>query len=165
MSTIDGVAQVNINGQSKYAVRVQLDPNDLVNKGISFEDVQNGLGQHNANLPTGTLWGAIKLSPSRQTGSCLQPTLTGPSSWLTATVLRCASAKLGRVIDSVENDKNLNTFDGRRSMTLQVMRQPGTNTVEIVDRISACCRRSAPNFLPQSVSMFSMTGRNPFANR
>ena len=44
---------------------------------------------------------------------------------------------VGRVIDSIDNDKNIGWFDDRRSITLQVMRQPGTNTVQIVDRIRA----------------------------
>jgi len=58
MSTIDGVSQVQVQGAAKYAVRVQLDPKLLVNRGIGLDDVQNALTQHNANLPTGTLWGA-----------------------------------------------------------------------------------------------------------
>ena len=61
ISTIDGVSQVaNFGGGngSKYAVRVQLDPNKLVNRQISLDDVSNAVDQHNANLPTGTLWGA-----------------------------------------------------------------------------------------------------------
>src|SRR6202030_4346814 len=58
ISTIDGVAQVNIQGQSKFAIRVQLDPNKLAYRGIGLEDVQKALTTNNANLPTGTLWGS-----------------------------------------------------------------------------------------------------------
>ena len=58
ISTVDGVAQVQVQGQAKFAVRVQLDPNMLVNRGIGLDDVQNALNAHNANLPTGTLYGA-----------------------------------------------------------------------------------------------------------
>src|SRR6266852_2515348 len=57
LSTIDGVAQVNIGGQAKFAVRVQLDPTKINKRDISLDDVRNSLDLHNANLPTGTLWG------------------------------------------------------------------------------------------------------------
>src|ERR1700676_1253707 len=54
LSTVDGVAQVQVMGQTKFAVRVQLDPHMLVNRGIGLDDVQNAVSTHNANLPTGT---------------------------------------------------------------------------------------------------------------
>ena len=58
ISTVQGVSQVMIFGNSKFAVRVQLDPNKLVNRQISLDEVQTAVDRHNANLPTGTLWGA-----------------------------------------------------------------------------------------------------------
>src|SRR4029078_10468238 len=57
-STVDGVAQVQVQGQAKFAVRVQLYPNMLVNRGLGLDDVENAVGAHNANLATGPLWGA-----------------------------------------------------------------------------------------------------------
>ena len=54
---INGVAQVNVFGAQKYAVRVQLDPNLLAARGIGIDEVEAALARHNVNLPTGTLWG------------------------------------------------------------------------------------------------------------
>ena len=57
ISMLSGVAQVNVYGAQKYAVRAQLDPNLLAARGIPIEDVETALAKHNVNLPTGTLWG------------------------------------------------------------------------------------------------------------
>jgi HAE1 family hydrophobic/amphiphilic exporter-1 len=137
VSTIDGVAQVQVQGAAKYAVRVQLDPKLLLNRGISLEDVQSALSQHNANLPTGTLWGAHQAFTVQAEGQLLTAAAYRPLivAYRNGSPVRLDD--LGRVMDSVEQDKNYNWIDNRRSITLQVMRQPGTNTVQIVDRIRA----------------------------
>ncbi|HEV2201449.1 MAG TPA: efflux RND transporter permease subunit [Bryobacteraceae bacterium] len=137
LSTIDGVAQVTIQGQSKYAVRVQLDPRMLTNRGISLDDVQTALENHNANLPTGTLWGASQAFTVQADGQLPTAERYGP---LIVAYRNGAPVRLedvGRVIGSIENDKNIGWYDKRRALTLQVMRQPGTNTVQIVDRVNA----------------------------
>ena len=59
ISTIAGVAQVQIFGSQKYAVRAQLDPNTMATLGIGIDEVQKALADSNVNLPTGTLWGPI----------------------------------------------------------------------------------------------------------
>jgi hydrophobic/amphiphilic exporter-1 (mainly G- bacteria), HAE1 family len=135
ISTIDGVSQVVVNGQSKFAVRVQLDPNKLVNRGISLEDVQNVISSHNANLPTGTLWGhnqafVVQTEGQIYTAQEYEPLIVA---YRNGAPVRLGD--LGRVISGIENDKNIGWFDNRRAISLNVMRQPGTNTVEIVDRI------------------------------
>jgi len=137
ISTIDGVAQVNIGGQAKFAVRVQLDPSRMNKRDISVADVQNALNLHNANLPTGTLWGAHQAFNVETNGQLLKAEAYEPLivAYRNGSPVRLGD--LGRVIDSIENDKNINWFDRSRSIVLQVFRQPGTNTVQIVDRINA----------------------------
>jgi len=137
ISTIDGVAQVQVQGQAKYAVRVQLDPKMLFNRGIALDDVMNVLNLHNANLPTGTLWGARQAYTVQADGQLLTADAYRPLivAYRNGSPVRLSD--VGRVIDSIDNDKNVGWFDDRRSITLQVMRQPGTNTVQIVDRIQA----------------------------
>ena len=141
LSTIDGVAQVNIGGQAKYAVRVQLDPTKIAKRDLSLEDVQNALSSHNANLPTGTLWGPHQAFNIQADGQLLKADQYRNLivAYRNGSPVRLDD--LGQVIDSIENDKNVNWFDRSRSITLQVFRQPGTNTVQIVDRIN--------NLLPQ----------------
>ena len=152
ISTIDGVAQVQVQGQAKYAVRVQLDPKMLVNRGIGLDEVVNLLNQHNANLPTGTLWGArqaftVQADGQLMTAAAYRPLIVA---YRNGSPVRLAD--IGRVIDSIDNDKNIGWFDNRRSITLQVMRQPGTNTVEIVDRIKALLP-SIRSQLPPAVNL------------
>ena len=137
MSTIDGVAQVTIRGQAKYAVRVQLDPNKLANRGVSLEDVQNVLDLHNANLPTGTLWGSKQAVTVQADGQLNTADLYEPLVVAYRNGAAVRISDLGQVIGSIENDKGIGWFDGKRSINMEVMRQPGTNTVEIVDRINA----------------------------
>ncbi len=137
LSTVDGVAQVNIGGQAKYAIRVQLDPTKITKRNISLDDVQNALNNHNANLPTGTLWGPHQAFNVQAEGQLLKAEAYRP---LIVAYREGSPVRLqdvGEVIDSIENDKNVNWFDRSRSITLQVFRQPGTNTVQIVDHINA----------------------------
>ncbi|HSR06588.1 MAG TPA: efflux RND transporter permease subunit [Bryobacteraceae bacterium] len=135
ISTVDGVAQVQVQGQAKFAVRVQLDPNMLVNRGIGLDDVQNALNAHNANLPTGTLYGAHQAFTVQADGQLNDAAAYRPIivAYRNGSPVRLGD--LGKVADSIENDKNIGWFDNTRAITLQVMRQPGTNTVDIVDRI------------------------------
>jgi HAE1 family hydrophobic/amphiphilic exporter-1 len=137
ISTVDGVAQVNIGGQAKFAIRAQLDPTKMNKRDISVEDVQSALNTHNANLPTGTLWGAHQAFNVETQGQLL--TADAYQSLIVAyrNGAPVRMSDIGQVIESIENDKNINWFDRNRSITLQVFRQPGTNTVQIVDRINA----------------------------
>jgi HAE1 family hydrophobic/amphiphilic exporter-1 len=135
ISTISGVAQVNVFGAAKYAVRVQLDPSKLVNREISLDDVQAAIDRHNANLPTGTLWGAnqaftVAANGQLNTAAEYRPLII---TYRNGSPVRLQD--LGQVIDGLENDKSITWFDLRRAVMLQVNRQPGTNTVEIVDNI------------------------------
>src|SRR5690349_2744465 len=68
ISMITGVAQVNVYGSQKYAVRVQVDPNALAARGISLQQVQTAIQQANSNVPTGTLQGAEKSLRVEATG-------------------------------------------------------------------------------------------------
>jgi len=156
ISMIDGVAQVVVYGSQKYALRAQLDPLTLASRGISLDDVRTALAAHNVNLPTGVLDG---------TRQSLQIVATGQLD--TAATFRQiviayrngAPVRLGElasVIDSVQNNRVANWFykDGRgsRSIVLAVQRQPGTNTVEVVERVRALL----PQFreqLPPSVNL------------
>src|SRR6266446_4491468 len=137
LSTVDGVAQVNIGGQAKYAVRVQLDPTRLGKRDISLDDVQKSLNEHNANLPTGTFWGPHQAFNVEADGQLLKADAYRPLIVAYRNGAPVRLEELGHVIDSIENDKNIQWFDRNRTINLQVFRQPGTNTVQIVDRINA----------------------------
>ncbi|MBV9503773.1 MAG: efflux RND transporter permease subunit [Acidobacteriia bacterium] len=142
ISTISGVAQVQIMGAQKYAVRAQLDPNKLAARHIGIDEVQNALAQHNVNLPTGTLWGRDQAFTVRATGQLTSAEAYRPVIVAYRNGSPVRLGELGQVIDSVQNDKAASWFNNTRAIALAVQRQPGTNTVEIADAI----KRLLPSF-------------------
>ncbi|MFH1146320.1 MAG: multidrug efflux RND transporter permease subunit [Pseudomonadota bacterium] len=139
ISMIYGVAQVMIYGGQKYAVRVQLDPNALTSRGIGIDEVERSVASANVNLPTGTLYGEHRAYTIQATGRLTRAELYRPIivSYRNGSPVRLD--ELGHVIDSVENDKVANWFNTRsasiRGIVLAIQRQPGMNTVEVVDAI------------------------------
>jgi hydrophobic/amphiphilic exporter-1 (mainly G- bacteria), HAE1 family len=159
ISMVSGVAQVNVYGSMKYAVRAQLDPTILASRGISINEVSAAISAHNVNMPSGTLWGPRQAYTVQATGQ-----LTSAEAYRPLVVAYRNGApvrlqELGRVIDSVQNDKAAAWFNDKRSVTLAVQRQPGTNTVEVVDTIKALLP-TFRSFLPPSVNMDVLIDRS-----
>ncbi len=156
ISTIDGVAQVQVYGSQKYALRVQLDPRALASRGIALSEVKAALAAHNVNLPTGVLDG------NRQTMTVVATGQLNHSAEFRDIIVAYrngAPVRLGElasVIDSVQANRVASWFytggKGARAIVLAVQRQPGTNTVEVVSRV----RDVLPAFraqLPASVNL------------
>jgi HAE1 family hydrophobic/amphiphilic exporter-1 len=135
ISMISGVAQVQVYGSQKYAVRVQLNPNALSSKGIGIDEVQKAIEEGNVNLPTGTLYGKNEALTVETSGQLFDAAAYRPLIVAYRNGFPVRLHELGRVIDSVENDKVANWFNKTRGIVLAVQRQPGTNTVEVVDSI------------------------------
>ena len=135
ISTINGVAQVQVFGQQKYAVRVQIDPNALASRGVGINDVEQALAQANVNLPTGTLYGKERMFAVQATGQLNDAAAFRPIivTYRNGSPIRLQ--ELGRVIDGVQNDKVAAWFKGKRGIVLAIQRQPGTNTIDVVDSI------------------------------
>ena len=135
ISTISGVAQVMVYGSQKYAVRIQLDPAALEARGLGIDEVAAAVRSGNVNLPTGTLYGPHKAYTVQANGQLLDAAAYRPLTvtWRDGAPVRLE--ELGRVIDSVENDKTAAWFIDQPSVVLAVQRQPGTNTVEVVQAI------------------------------
>jgi HAE1 family hydrophobic/amphiphilic exporter-1 len=152
ISTVSGVSQVLVYGAQKYAVRVQLDPNALASRGIGIDEVQSAIQANNSNVPTGKLYGSKQAFTIMSSGQ-----LTKAAQYRQMIVAYkngnpVRLQDLGQVIDGVENDKVIGWYNDTRSIVLAVQRQPGTNTVEVVDNI----RRLLPIFrseIPPSVSL------------
>jgi hydrophobic/amphiphilic exporter-1 (mainly G- bacteria), HAE1 family len=152
ISMINGVAQVNVYGAQKFAVRAQVDPAVLAARGISIREVESALERHNVNLPTGTLWGPRQAFTVQANGQLFKAEQYRPLIVAYRKGSPVRLEQLGRVIDSVQNDKAASWLVDRRSITMVVQRQPGTNTVEVVDRI----RELLPSFreqMPPSVNL------------
>jgi len=135
ISMIEGVAQVQVFGSQKYAVRAQLDPKALASRQIGIDEVANALVNSNVNLPTGTLDGSHQAYTIQATGQLYEASAYRPVIVAYRNGAPVRLQELGRVIDTVENDTVANWFNDTRAVVLAVQRQPGTNTIEIVDSI------------------------------
>src|SRR5882762_8894843 len=159
VSMVEGVSQVQVYGAMKYAVRVQLDPSALADRGIGVDDVDSAIRNGNPNTATGSLYGKYT-NLTLQTNGQLNNAKDFQS--LIVAYRNGAPVRLDQiatVIDSVENNRVASWFNGRRSVTLAVQRQPGTNTVAVVDAI----RKLLPQFreqLPASVSLDVLNDRS-----
>jgi HAE1 family hydrophobic/amphiphilic exporter-1 len=152
ISIVDGVAQVQVYGAQKFAVRAQMDPESMADRGIAVDDVTNAIRTGNPNTPVGTLYGSYRNLTLKTNDQLPNAAAFGQ---LIVTYRNGAPVRLqdvAHVVDSVENNRVASWFNGRRSVTLAVQRQPGTNTVAVVDAIRALM----PQFkeqLPASVSL------------
>jgi hydrophobic/amphiphilic exporter-1 (mainly G- bacteria), HAE1 family len=159
ISTVSGVSQVNVFGGQKYAVRIQLDPDALASRGIGIDEVQAAIGQNNSNIPTGKLFGskqAFTIQSSGQLTSAAQFRRMIVS-YRNGTPVRLE--ELGRVLDDVENNKVSAWWNDSRNIILAINRQPGTNTVEVVDNV----KKLLPAFraaLPPSINMGILADRS-----
>jgi HAE1 family hydrophobic/amphiphilic exporter-1 len=159
ISTIPGVAQVGIFGSQKYAVRAQLDPSAMATLGIGIDEVQKALADSNVNLPTGTLWGPNQAFSVQATGQLTSAAAYRPLivAYRNGSPVRLEA--LGRVIDGVQTDKVASWYNDERAVVLAIQKQPGTNTIEVVDSIN----RILPAFraqLPASVNLNTLYDRS-----
>jgi len=163
ISMIKGVAQVLVYGSQKYAVRVQIDPMALAYRKIGIDEVAAALARWNVNLPTGGLQGerqafTIKADGQLYNAEAFKPMIV---SYRNSSPVRLQD--IAKVTDSVENDKIAAWYNtgGKsvRAIVLAIQRQPGTNTIEVVDSI----KKQLPDFrrqLPSSVHMDTLFDRS-----
>jgi len=149
ISMITGVAQVSVYGSQQYAVRVQVDPNKLAAYGIGIDEVESAVEQGNVDQPTGTLYGRHQAFTVQATGQLQKAADYRPLIVAYRNGHPVRLQELGRVIDSVQNDKVAawyNTHNSSaRAIVLAIQRQPGANTVAVVDNIT----RLLPQFRNQ----------------
>jgi HAE1 family hydrophobic/amphiphilic exporter-1 len=164
ISMVSGVAQVNVYGAQKYAVRVQLDPRALATRRIGIDEAMQAVQNGNVDLPTGTLWGQHQAFTVQANGQLFSAAQYRPLivAYRNGSPVRLQD--IGNVFDSVQNDKTASWFAGedrtlRRSIVLAIQRQPGTNTVEVVNNINELL----PTFrkqMPASVNLNTLYDRS-----
>ncbi|MCY2930397.1 MAG: efflux RND transporter permease subunit [Planctomycetota bacterium] len=169
ISMIDGVAQVQVYGSQKKAVRIELDPLAMFSRDVGIDEVADAIGDQNVNIPLGTLSGPHRAFTLQANGQIAQAdqylplivmyrqgkTAGGAEGRVGERPIRLG--EIANVVDSVENDKVAAWFTSpeggrQRSIVLAVQRQPGTNTVEVAKAVKAML----PDFrekLPASVSL------------
>src|SRR5262245_45006361 len=137
ISTISGVSRVQVFGQQKYAVRIQVDPDKLAAHKLGVDEVQRAVQQSNVNLPTGRLQGPKQAFTVQSSGQLMDAAAYRPLivDYRNGVPLRLE--ELGNIVDAVEDNKTIAWQNGTRGIILAISRQPGTNTVQIVDSIRA----------------------------
>ncbi len=159
LSTVLGVAQVQVYGAQKYAVRVQVDPNALAAMGIGFDEIRTAVAAANSNTPVGSLSGPKRSLTLEATGQLADAAAYRPLiiAYRSGSPVRLQD--VATVLDSVQNDKQASWFNSDRSILLAIQRQPDANTVAVV----ASIRELLPALeaqLPASVQLHVMLDRS-----
>ena len=137
ISMVGGVAQVNVYGSRKYAVRIDVDPAALATRGIGIDTVASAIGSGNVNLPTGTLYGPNRIYNVMVDGQMFDAAAFGDLivTWRNGAPVRLRD--VAHVYDGVQNDKGGAMINGREGVVLAIQKQPGTNTIQVVEDIEA----------------------------
>ena len=152
LSMVTGVAQVSVFGSQKYAVRVDVDPLQLASRQIGIDQVAQAISSSNVNRPTGTLYGPDRNYVIQTAGQLLNAEAYRSIvvAYRNGSPIRLN--EVAHVYDGVENERNAGWYNGSRTIYLAIQRQPGTNTVEVVDRIKELLPQLGQQ-LPASVQL------------
>jgi HAE1 family hydrophobic/amphiphilic exporter-1 len=151
ISMVNGVAQVNVFGSQKYAVRVDVDPRQLAARAIGIDEVAAAIQSANVNMPTGTIYGE-RTFVVRTNGQLMRAAAYGPSIIAYRGGYPVRLDEVAHVYDGVENDRTASWQNGERCIYLSIQKQPGTNVVQVVDSIKAMLPAIREQ-LPASVSL------------
>ncbi|MFZ4579086.1 MAG: efflux RND transporter permease subunit [Myxococcota bacterium] len=152
ISSVSGVAQVSVHGSQKFAVRAQLDPKALASRQLGIDEVANAIAEANVNLPVGTLDGPQQAFTIEASGQMFKAAAYREvvAAYRDGAPVRLED--LGTVLDGVENPRAAAWYNNTRAIMLTVQRQPGTNTVEVVNNV----KNLLPGFrsqMPASVEL------------
>ena len=159
LSTLSGVAQVNVQGSQIFAVRLQVDPAQLAARSIGIDQVATAIKDANVNVATGTMNGPSQATLVHVNGQLMNAAAWKKQiiAWRNGAPVRFAD--IGTAIDSVENNRTATWLNGKRAIVLSIQRQPGSNTIQIIDEIN----RIIPRFqehLPSSVKLSTIYDRS-----
>ncbi|WP_243359376.1 efflux RND transporter permease subunit [Fundidesulfovibrio terrae] len=159
ISMVAGVAQVAIYGDQTYSPRIQVDPDKLAAYNLSVNQVADAFVAQNVNLPTGSLYGEVKLFTIKAKGMLMNAKhyLEQIVAWRSGNPIRLRD--VGTAVDSTLYDKNASYHNQDPSLTIAVRRQPGTNTIKLVDDIKALLP-AIQSTLPQSIEFEVMYDRS-----
>ena len=135
ISQLPGVAQVNIFGAQKYAVRVRVNPDAVSARGLSLAEVRSAIAAANSNSPVGTLNGSNQRLTLGATGQMERAGEYGNLIISQKNGIPIRLNDVAQIYDSVENDQTGSWYNGQRSIMLAVYRQSDANTVQVVDSI------------------------------
>ncbi len=136
-SMVTGVAQVQVFGSQRYAVRLFLNPEAMSKRGLGLERVVSAIQNANSNLPSGVLQGAardftVKSSATLQRAENFNNLIVAYKDGMPVRL-----SDVGKAVDGIENSKIKSWLNGERSIMLAIYRQPGANTVEVTKKLRA----------------------------
>jgi HAE1 family hydrophobic/amphiphilic exporter-1 len=137
LSMVSGVAGVNVFGAQKFSVRIDVDPTQLASRQIGIDQVAQAIAGANVNRPTGTLYGPKRNFVVQTSGQLMaaEEYRPIPVAYRNGSPVRLS--EVANVYDGVENPRNASWYNGTPTIYLAISRQPGTNTVQVVDAIKA----------------------------
>lgn len=137
LSRIEGVAQVSIFGSKTYAARLYVNPQALSARGLSFIQLRNAIATGNSYQPGGTLYGNQRSYTLEADGQLRNAAGYNDLVIAEQNGVPVRFRDVGQAVDSIQNDKQAATYNGRPAIVVAVTRQPGSNTVEITRNIRA----------------------------
>jgi HAE1 family hydrophobic/amphiphilic exporter-1 len=164
ISMVEGVAQVQVYGSQKYAVRIQVNPQALAARKIGLDEVAQAVTSGNTNQPTGVLWGKNKAWTIETNGQLPDAAAFRPLIIAQRNGAPVRLQDVGQVIDGVQDSRVAAWFNGDRGIVLAVQRQPGTNTVEVADGVRKLVDDLRAQ-LPASVKVDVLFDRSLFINQ
>ncbi len=158
ISMVEGVAQVDVYGQQKYAVRVQVDPAALADRKIGMNQIVSTLNSENVNQPLGVMWGANQSLTLQATGELMNATEFGSLIVAYRNGAPVHLTDVAHVVDDVQNNKTAAWYNRERAVVLFVQRQPGTNTVAVANAVKQTMAELLPQ-IPPSVQLHLLYDR------
>src|SRR6185369_2449023 len=152
LSTLSGVAQVNVFGAAKYAVRVQADPAALASRNIGIDQLSLAIQEANANQATGALNGVDDAAIIHTDGQLHSAAAFGRQIIAYRNGAPVRLENVANVIDSVQNLRDGNWYRGDPAINVAVNRQPGSNTIDVINEIKAVLPRFQAS-LPAGIDM------------
>ena len=159
LSTLTGVAQVNVYGSKRYAVRVRVHPDALAARNIGLDELSTALKAANVNTPVGTLDGPSQTLVVQANKQLKNAAEFGELIVSTRGTSLVRLKDVASVEDSLETWKSWATFNGEPTISLAVLRQPGANTVQVVDAVRAALPALQAQ-MPKSVSLTPINDRS-----
>ena len=160
LAQVEGIGQVSVGGGALPAVRVELDPDKLSQKGISLENVRLALTATNANRPKGAVeedgrsW-QISANDQARTAAEYAPVVL---SYRNGAAVRLRD--VADVVDSVQDVRNYGVANGKPAIVLFLLKEPGANIIETVERVRALLPRLQAS-IPQAIDLNVVSDRTP----
>jgi len=165
LSMVNGVAQVQVFGAAKYAVRIDVDPQRLAARRIGIDDIATAIQNANVNLPTGTIYGSQQTLVVQADGQLLEAAAYRPVIVAYRRGNPVRLDEVAHVYDGIENDKNAAWYHGQRTIYLAVQKQPGTNVVAVVDAVKEMLPGLREQLPPACSSASAAIARSQSASR